>query len=690
MTDFVYDGTALPDGKSDYRPLTTPAAKSYTAAEWNTVMAAIADLRSAALAGDYHGLVDAAAAVSAAGAVRFRSSGGRAQVSEGGSAYRLVRDPAVIHAADYGAVGDGVTNDAAALAAALTAARASGATLQLEAKTYLVSTGIAFTGTTIHLRGKRSGDLVSTIKAGATMAALTTFSGTHVVEDILFDANYLATKAVSCNNGAAFTSFTRCEATKAKQHGFWIGDTGVNDGLVFTECWARLNGRYQKTSGAPSSSGYLTASQVVTITGSVATTSGSPLVTGTSTTFTALGLEAGDLIVVGAASSEVGQVVTVDSDTQITCAKNFDTSRSAQEFGSLSGCGLAEARHNDANINKVYGGLYRSNAAAGLMIRGLYGSRVYSAQTDTNAGFGVILGDPTTGNPTYNPTIQNCYFESNGIAAGFAAAIRLGAAEGAFISNNMFEGSTPISYGAQTVAISGLLFGKTELSTLGNENSFKISAPVSHAHRNGIGMFGPPVANWQNIYSIAGAALPLGGLDYGAADLQWYFDTAADKTVTAAPSATGGIDDGVFRITNFDATYCVTLQDESVLSGSKLYLTAPKRVLLPGESILFYKRSGFYWEIGGTRDVRPADSTATPGNATQDKRAGLVKIAAGAASVTVTNKLVTATSVIHATLQFNDATLTQILRVVPGAGSFVITGNANATANTQVCWTLVS
>jgi hypothetical protein len=74
------------------------------------------------------------------------------------------------------------------------------------------------------------------------------------------------------------------------------------------------------------------------------------------------------------------------------------------------------------------------------------------------------------------------------------------------------------------------------------------------------------------------------------------------------------------------------------------------------------------------------DNTGTPGAATINKPAGRVAIAATASSVTVTNSLVSATSIVLATLQTTDGTLTSIKSVVPGAGSFVITGNAAATA----------
>lgn len=80
------------------------------------------------------------------------------------------------------------------------------------------------------------------------------------------------------------------------------------------------------------------------------------------------------------------------------------------------------------------------------------------------------------------------------------------------------------------------------------------------------------------------------------------------------------------------------------------------------------------------------DSTGTPGNATLNTQKGRSAIDAGAASVTITNSKVTSSSIVCAVLQTSDGTLTQILRVVPGSGSFVITGNANATSAVNVGW----
>lgn len=84
------------------------------------------------------------------------------------------------------------------------------------------------------------------------------------------------------------------------------------------------------------------------------------------------------------------------------------------------------------------------------------------------------------------------------------------------------------------------------------------------------------------------------------------------------------------------------------------------------------------------------DSTGTPGAATLNTPVGKSKFAASASTLTITNNLVASSNaVIYAVLVASDATLTQILRVVPSSGSFVITGNAAATAATEVRWFIV-
>lgn len=80
----------------------------------------------------------------------------------------------------------------------------------------------------------------------------------------------------------------------------------------------------------------------------------------------------------------------------------------------------------------------------------------------------------------------------------------------------------------------------------------------------------------------------------------------------------------------------------------------------------------------------------TTGNQTINKISGTVNIAAGGASVTVTNSTVTTSSIIMAVIRTADATLTSIKNVVPSANSFVITGNAVATAETSIGFVVIN
>jgi hypothetical protein len=79
------------------------------------------------------------------------------------------------------------------------------------------------------------------------------------------------------------------------------------------------------------------------------------------------------------------------------------------------------------------------------------------------------------------------------------------------------------------------------------------------------------------------------------------------------------------------------------------------------------------------------DSTGTPGAATIDKPTGKSSIAIGAASVTVTSSQCAAASRVLITPHARDATCKELI-VVPGAGSFVVSGTAAATAALPFSW----
>jgi hypothetical protein len=79
------------------------------------------------------------------------------------------------------------------------------------------------------------------------------------------------------------------------------------------------------------------------------------------------------------------------------------------------------------------------------------------------------------------------------------------------------------------------------------------------------------------------------------------------------------------------------------------------------------------------------DSTGAPGAATINKPTGKSAIAVGASSVVITNSLVTANSVVLFSPHARDATCKELV-VVAAAGSFTVSGSANATAALPFSW----
>lgn len=79
------------------------------------------------------------------------------------------------------------------------------------------------------------------------------------------------------------------------------------------------------------------------------------------------------------------------------------------------------------------------------------------------------------------------------------------------------------------------------------------------------------------------------------------------------------------------------------------------------------------------------NSTASPGAATIDKPIGKSAVAAGAASVVITNALVSASSHVMITQHARDATCKELI-AVPASGSFTVSGTGAATADLPFSW----
>jgi hypothetical protein len=91
------------------------------------------------------------------------------------------------------------------------------------------------------------------------------------------------------------------------------------------------------------------------------------------------------------------------------------------------------------------------------------------------------------------------------------------------------------------------------------------------------------------------------------------------------------------------------------------------------------------WYLIGYYTDNSATITAagTTGNQTINNRVFGVNFAAAATSLTVTNSLVSTSSVVICTVQTNDTTMKSVA-AVPGSGSVVLYANAAASAETRV------
>jgi hypothetical protein len=155
----------------------------------------------------------------------------------------------------------------------------------------------------------------------------------------------------------------------------------------------------------------------------------------------------------------------------------------------------------------------------------------------------------------------------------------------------------------------------------------------------------------------------------------------------------------VYTITG-EAAGTGSVRNISIISGARLLLQSGT------QAIRFQVNGSSRWDIdtGGhlvpitAGAVNVGDAThgikqlfvdatltaaGTTGAQTINKAAGAVNFAAGESSLTVTNSLVTANSLVLAVVRTNDSTAL-IKSVVPAAGSFTITLSAAATAETSV------
>jgi hypothetical protein len=175
--------------------------------------------------------------------------------------------------------------------------------------------------------------------------------------------------------------------------------------------------------------------------------------------------------------------------------------------------------------------------------------------------------------------------------------------------------------------------------------------------------------------------------DLGTTSLTWRFlmlsSGVADSTGTTRYGVTSSASANTIQgaIANSGTASANIVKSKNALSGGT--------GILEGHSDTTAAAYEFKFHNSGKLMEATTDSTGTPGNATITTPTGQFSIGAGAGLtppivITSNTDVVTTASIIHAVLQTADATCVGVTSVVPGAGSFTVTTNADCTGTTNV------
>lgn len=309
------------------------------------------------------------------------------------------------------------------------------------------------------------------------------------------------------------------------------------------------------------------------------------------------------------------------------------------------------------------GGITFGQASGGTATRVLFTGATGLLADDADLTFSTdTLTATKIGSTTFTGTNLSTGRHTFGTAADAANAIDFGVTagritfEGAAADTAEHEFAATVNAGFDTVSTIPALATSQTFALLEGTQTFTGAKTFSAA------------ASFGSTVVLTGAALTVGpGTPDGNSWISAAFTNGAQNGITAIGPNSSKVT-MVGRTSSSEATLIVNLGTNTVDALS----------VQDNGSAVFSIGDG-----GNMKLDRTITGAGTTGNQTINKLSGTVNFAAAATSLTVTNSLVTTSSIVYAVLRTNDSTC-RLATVVPGSGSFVINMTAGCNAETSV------
>lgn len=520
----------------------------------------------------------------------------------------ISRFAGALHVANYGATGNGTSDDGPALQRAMNDAFDLKQPLEFDGKVYVTHQELDNQGIT--MRGCR-GAGPTTIKAGVgtTLTAIMKVNGTTSMNDFTLDGNGYAKHAMRLQF-ASYSVFENIKFYYTLSDG--LNSEGLSDTVILRNCMSQSNGTVYRTSGGPNPAAGVYKPIVA---GTVSTTSGSKVLTFTDAhDWAAMNVRQGDWIVIAGttaafADCEIFCIGTIVDSTHLESQVYMPSFRNAaaKGFAILAGDGVRQEVASDNN--NWYLTTYRclNVAGAGLSFAGLYGARVDQLQADACGGPAVRVGSASstaTSAPCIVTRLSGIYAETFGEQAPWCVF-------GACFAGLEIE---DVKFGFDAFYTPNASLGYGNVSAILAEPAV-LSRPIGDAQVDYTlkARLYRTTAVGQMIYIPVGVGA-VAGTTISATYATILWATGNPGTMTAVPNISAGAEGQIIHVFYTDAAGSMTLQSEAALAGSGLRLLSDTVTLSRRDSISLIYTDGSWREISRSVAAGPVVSNATSGN----------------------------------------------------------------------------